>query len=304
MRRRIPSSLTLTVFESAVRHGSFTQAAQDLSLTQSAICRQIATLEQYLGVALFRRSGRGVAPTQVALDYAARVAASLDSIERDTAELIAHGEGVRELTIATLPTFASQWLIPRLPNFYAAQPQVTVNLLTRTRPFLFEETRVDAAIFARNADWPATEQTFLMDEDLVAVCAPSLIAPRKRLKASDFEQHRLLHLDTRPQAWREWFDALGLRVANDRLGPRLDSFAYMAQCAIHGLGIALVPRFLVTRELAGGELVESALEKQSAARAPGPRNSTAYYLIRPELRKPNPVLDAFRDWLLAECAGK
>jgi LysR family glycine cleavage system transcriptional activator len=306
MRRKIPSSLTLTVFEAAVRHSSFTLAAQDLSLTQSAVCRQIAQLESYLGLALFRRSGRGVTPTPAALEYGQRVSASLDTLERDTAELIARGEGGGELTVAALPTFASKWLIPRLPDFYAAHPQITVNLLTRTRPFLFAQSLIDAAIFARDANWPGTEQTFLMDEDLVAVGAPSLIHPRRRIAAADFQRHRLLHLDTRPQAWRQWFDSRGLKVAQDRVGPRFETFALIADSAIHGLGLALVPRFLVETELAQGRLIEARMPPaaRGAAAVQGDEgNSTAYYLIYPDARKPNPALDAFREWLLANCSA-
>lgn len=297
MRRKIPSSLTLSVFEAAVRHSSFTLAAQDLSLTQSAVCRQVATLEEYLGVSLFRRSGRGVMPTQAALEYSQRVSSSLDMIERDTAELIARGEGGGELTVAALPTFASKWLIPRLPAFCEANPQITLNLLTRTRPFLFEQSLIDAAIFARDANWPGTERTFLMDEDLVAVCAPALIHPRRRLEAADFSRHRLLHLDTRPYAWRQWFESRGIAVKQDTLGPRYDAFSFMAECAVHRMGIALVPRFLVAAELDEGRLVEARLPARKDA-ASAQRNSTAYYLIYPEQRKANPALELFRQWLV------
>lgn len=304
MRRKMPSSLTLTVFEAAVRHSSFTLAAQDLSLTQSAVCRQVATLEEYLGVPLFRRSGRGVMPTQAALQYSQRVASSLDMIERDTAELIARGEGGGELTVAALPTFASKWLIPRLPAFCEANPQITLNLLTRTRPFLFEQSLIDAAIFARDANWPGTEQTFLMDEDLVAVCAPALIHPRRKLDAQDFSRHRLLHLDTRPYAWRQWFESRGLKVKQDTLGPRYDAFSFMAECAVHRMGIALVPRFLVAGELAQGKLLEARLPPRNSDAAGQQRaNSTAYYLICPEQRKANPALELFRAWLVSNCSG-
>ncbi len=306
MRRKIPGHLTLSVFEAAVRHSSFTLAAQDLALTQSAVCRQIASLESYLGVSLFRRSGRGVVPTPVALAYRQQVTASLDMIERNTAELIAHGEGGGGLTVAALPTFAAKWLIPRLPAFYKANPNITLNLLTRTRPFLFEESLIDAAIFARDANWPGTERTFLMNEDLVAVCSPELIRPRRQVTAADFKRHRLLHLDTRPLAWRQWLEARGLRVEQDTVGPRFELFSFIAESAIHGLGLALVPRFLVKAELAQGVLLEARLPATAADAvmrgSAASINSTAYYLIYPEQRKPNPALALFRDWLVAECA--
>ena len=132
MRRKIPSTAALVAFESAARHQSFTKAADELALTQSAVCRQIAGLEEFLGIELFRRSRRGVKLTEAGLAYSRKVATQLDAVERDT--LAAMGQqGAQGLELAVVPTFATQWLVPRLKEFQRLHPEVTVHL-TRGHP--------------------------------------------------------------------------------------------------------------------------------------------------------------------------
>ena len=224
MRRKIPSTVALSAFEAAARHQSFTKAAEELSVTQSAVCRQIAVLEDLLGVKLFRRSKRGVTVTEAGSGYARSVRARLDEMERDTLELMANGAQGTTLDIGVVPTFATNWLLPRLVEFRRAHPHIIVNLATRTRPFLFDDTPLDAAIYAGEAIWPGTEGHFLMRENLIAVASPALIAPRKVLRASQLAQFPLLQQSTRPHAWRHWFQSQGLEVENDLAGPRLELF--------------------------------------------------------------------------------
>jgi len=151
MRRKIPSTVALSAFEAAARHQSFTKAADELSVTQSAVCRQIAALEDLLGVKLFRRTKRGVIVTDAGLSYARSVRARLDEMESDTLALMANGAQGTTLDIGVVPTFATNWLLPRLAGFRRAHPHIIVNLHTRTRPFLFDDTSLDAAIYAGEA---------------------------------------------------------------------------------------------------------------------------------------------------------
>lgn len=148
MRRKIPSTAALSAFESAARHQSFTKAADELAVTQSAICRQIAALEDFLGLKLFRRTRRGVALTEAGTSYAKKVTSRLDEVERDTLELMAKGGHGGTLELGVVPTFATKWLLPRLPSFAQGHPGITLNLTARTRPFLFDDTPFDAAIHA------------------------------------------------------------------------------------------------------------------------------------------------------------
>lgn len=294
MRRKIPSTAALVAFESAARHQSFTKAAEELALTQSAVCRQIAALEAFLGVELFRRTRRGVLLTEEGLSYGRRIAAQLDAVERDTLAVMGQ-QGSTSLELAVVPTFATQWLLPRLKDFQRRHPEVTVNLTNRTRPFLFADTEFDAALYFGDADWPGTASYFLMRENPVPVCSPELIAPLGALDARPIAARQiaalpLLQQTTRPYAWRQWFGSLGLQVEGDLRGPRYELFSMLAQAAMHGMGVALIPPLLIQRELAEGRLVVP-LEHVYLS-------DKAYYLIVPERKVESAALRAFRDWLL------
>lgn len=295
MRRKIPSTGTLMAFESAARHQSFTKAADELVVTQSAVCRQIAALEDFLGIKLFRRSKRGVVLTEAGASYSRHVTARLDEIERDTLELMARGGQGGVLELAVVPTFAVKWLLPRMPAFAALHPDITVNLSARTRPFLFDETPFDAAIHAGESTWPGTVGCFLMHENLIAVCNPRLIAPHAGLNDADWAQHTLLQASTRPYAWRQWFASRGMAVERDMSGPRFELFSMVAEAAILCMGIALIPRFLVEDELERGLLIQLVEHEYPSDRS--------YHLLYPEQKAENPSLSAFRDWLDAEAGS-
>ena len=197
MRRKIPSTAALVAFEAAARHQSFTRAAEELALTQGAVCRQIAALESFLGVALFRRTRRGVTLTDSGLSYARRMAAQLDAVERDTLAVMGQ-QGASSIELAVVPTFATQWLLPRLKDFQTLHPQITVNLTNRTRPFLFADTEFDAAIYFGDGDWSGTQAHFLMHEQAVPVCSPRLLGGRRQLQPAELAELPLLqhHLYT------------------------------------------------------------------------------------------------------------
>lgn len=289
MRRKIPSHLALVAFESAARHQSFTKAARELSVTQSAVCRQVAGLEEFLGLELFRRTRRGVMLTEAGANYSRRVAARLDEIERDAVAMMSSGGRGGILELAVAPTFATRWLLPRLGTFVGAHADITVNLTPRTRPFLFEGTPFDAAIFAAGSNWPGTEGMFLMHEDLVAVGSPKLLARRSGITPRELSLLPLLQQSTRPYAWRLWFESLGLRVNNDLAGPRFELFSMLTQAAIQGMGAALIPPFLIEDELRHGLLLELVSHRYLSDRS--------YYLIYPERKAESPLLHTFRTWL-------
>ncbi|KQW01389.1 LysR substrate-binding domain-containing protein [Rhizobacter sp. Root1221] len=292
MRRKIPSTTALSVFESAARHRSFTLAAVEQAMTQSAVSRQVAALESFLGVKLFRRTKRGVVLTEAGRHYSEQVGARLEGIERDTLELMAsRGQG-GSLEIAVVPTFATKWLLPRLGAFQRQHEGTFVHLTPRTRPFLFDGTPFDAAIYAGEARWPGTDVHFLMRENPIAVASPDLIAPRHVLKANELGRLPLLQQSTRPYAWRHWFDSLGVQSPNDMAGPRYELFSMLTEAAIHGLGVALIPRFMVEDELERGRLVQVVRHDYLSDRA--------YHLAYPQQRSERPLLAAFRTWLEAE----
>ncbi|EST17429.1 bacterial regulatory helix-turn-helix, lysR family protein [Pseudomonas putida S610] len=293
MRRKIPSTTALVCFEAAARHESFTKAAQELALTQGAVCRQIGSLEGFLNVELFRRSHRGVKLTEAGLSYSRQVAAQLDAVERDTLSVMRQ-QGASVIELAVVPTFGTQWLLPRLMDFQQRQPDVTVNLTNRTRPFLFADTSFDAAIYFGDGDWSGTRSHRLMGENPVPVCSPALLGDRQTLQAHEIAQLPLLQQSTRPYAWRQWFSSVGISVATDMTGPRLELFSMLAQAAMHAMGVALIPPFLIQRELGEGRLV--------VANRHVLRSDRAYYLMIPERRVESTTLDTFREWLVAQAA--
>ncbi|MBA1203960.1 LysR family transcriptional regulator [Pseudomonas capeferrum] len=291
MRRKIPSTAALVCFEAAARHQSFTKAAQELALTQGAVCRQIGSLEVFLNVELFRRSRRGVQLTEAGLSYSRQVATQLDAVERDTLSVMRQ-QGASVIELAIVPTFGTQWLLPRLKDFQQNHPQVTVNLTNRTRPFLFADTAFDAAIYFGDADWSGTQSHRLMGENPMPVCSPTLLTAASDLSAEEVARLPLLQQTTRPYAWRQWFDSQGVSVAHDMSGPRYELFSMLAQAALHDMGVALIPPFLIQRELAEGRLVIANHDALASAKA--------YYLMIPERKVESASLRAFRDWLLTQ----
>ncbi|WP_322997289.1 LysR family transcriptional regulator [Castellaniella sp.] len=289
MRKRLPSTQALQAFEAAARHESFTRAAQELSLTQGAICRQVAGLEGLVGVPLFQRVRRGVRLTDAGERYARLVRRQLDTLERDTQAVMAHQSG-GVLELAVVPTFATRWLLPRLKNLRLDRPGLQVNMATRTRPFLFEDTEFDAAIYSGDPRWPGTEAHFLMHENPVPVCSPALA--EGPLDAAAIATLPLLQQSTRPTAWREWFASTGQAASGDMAGMRLELFSMLARAASDGLGVALIPPFLIQQELADGCLI--VLNPHSG---PGQR---AFHLIIPERKLSQPTLVYFRDWLAGQ----
>lgn len=289
MRRHIPSTWALQAFEASARHESFTKAAEELSLTQSAICRQIGALEAFLGIRLFSRSKRGVKLTTAGLAYSRQIAARLDEVERDTLSLMA-GQGVGgQLELAVVPTFATRWLIPRLNDFQRQYPDITVNLSTSTRPFLFTDSRFDAAIYFGERAWPGTHEESLMRENLVPVCAPTLIPSGAELTAETIATLPLLQQSTRPYAWRQWFESAGVYAERDMAGPRYELFSMLTAAAAEGMGVALVPHFLFADEIASGRLITPSAHVCL---------SESYYrLIYPLHQQDNPVLGKFSTWL-------
>ncbi len=294
LRRKLPSIQALVCFEAAARHESYTRAAQELALTQGAVSRQIAALESQIGVVLFRRTRHGVALTDTGRDYARQVARRLDGLELDTMNAMARQQSGSSLALAAVATFATRWLIPRLPSLARLHPQITVNIETRTRPFLFTDEGFDAALYAGTAEqvqnWPGTTAVLLMSEEVLPVCSAALLDGRSGLTPDQVAELPLLQQSTRPDAWRLWFEAMGVQAPHWQSGPRYELFSMSATAAAHGLGVALVPRMLIAQDLARGDLV--------LACGHALRGSRGYYLVSPERRDPPAALALFRNWLV------
>lgn len=292
-RRFLPSISLLSAFEAAARTGSVTQAARELSLTQSAVSRQIKVLEGQLGVELFHREKQTIRLTYGGQIYAREVRDALQRISNASLNLRANPAG-GALTLAILPTFGTRWLAPRLPRFMARHPEVSLNLLTRMTQFDFRQDGMDAAIHFGTPDWPGARMALLFGETVQPLCSPDVLKAYRFKTARDLRQAPLLHLTSRPDAWERWMRQHG----GDDIaiqGMLFDQFATLSQAAMSGLGVALLPGFLFEPEIAAGQLVPAL-----------PLDMTppeAYYLCWPHERDDFGPLCKFRDWLLQETAS-
>jgi LysR family transcriptional regulator, glycine cleavage system transcriptional activator len=291
---QIPSIASLLAFEAAARHQSFTLAARELFLTESAISRQINTLESNLGVRLFVRSRQRVMLTRTGKLYGIQVRRTLDALDRDTTSIMMHGTSGSHLELAVLPTFASHWLIPRIGRFNERHPDTRVNMIARTEMFSFADSHLDAAIHYGQPDWPGTSHEFLFGEELVPICSPALLR-RKIRHASELLDYPLLHSSTRTQAWSRWFDLQGVSDPRTMLGVRYELHTMLISGAAAGLGIALIPRFFIDGNLAQWGLV-TPFERATTAEG-------AYYLVYPTELTHGPALTDFRTWLREEADG-
>ncbi|TGD66199.1 LysR family transcriptional regulator [Tabrizicola sp. WMC-M-20] len=288
-RRLLPSMPALLALEAVDRLGTASAAAAELSLTQGAVSRALQGLEGQLGVALFIRERQRLRLTPAAQDYVRHVRVHLTALSQASLRLRANPGG-GGLSLAILPAFGVQWLAPRLPDFARRHPGVTVNLSTRLRPFDFAAEGFDAAIHFGRADWPGADHLLLLEEEVLPVCAPSVMAePVAAVEA--LLTLPLLQLESRPGAWGRYLAQQG--VPGQRpVGMVFDQFATMTQAAIHGMGVALLPLFLISDALQEGRLVPV-----WPARGHG---LGSYYLVWPKDVPPRPPLLAFREWIAGQ----
>lgn len=292
-RTLLPSLAALQAFEASARLASFTRAAEELNLTQGAVSRQVSALEISLGIQLFERVRQRILLTPAGVAYAEEIREALAKISAATLNTIAFKSAGGTLALAILPTFGTRWLIPRLPDFSRHHPEVTINFSTRILPFDFSREPLDAAIHFGDPVWPGAVMHRLMGETIVPVASPKLIADLKIKRSEDVLKAPLLRQVTRPRAWGEWLQAEGLDSERARMGPSFEQFAMVAQAAVAGLGIAIVPRFLVEDELRSGALAIPVARPIES--------NQAYWLVYPEEKQSRPALIAFRDWLIETC---
>lgn len=286
-RRHLPPIQNLQAFEAVSRLGSFTRAATELALTQSAVSRQVSALERQLGAQLLIRDPRHVTPTAEGAAYATAVRSALGQLHRAALALQDHGQA-GTLTLAILPTFGSRWLIPRLPRFLRAHPEITLRFTTRIGAFDMLAEGVDAAIHAGQPDWPGCKATQLMEDRVQPIAAPQLRAT----SVAAIARSPRLALASRPREWAAWMAAQGLDASDteaDAPAMVFEHLAALAQACAAGLGVALLPPFLFRDEIARGDLRPLAPEWPTGG---------GYWLITPN--RPNPTVAALRDWLVTE----
>ena len=259
--RKYPSTTALQCFEAAARLLSFTGAAQELYMTQSAVCKQVAQLEDMLNISLFYRTSQRISLTPAGKRYYLEVFNILSNIECATISLMSHVDNGEVLKISAHPTFCSRWLIPALAGFNDQYPLINLDIKEQEGPFFSEDNDIDVAFLYGDGVWTGMESVKLLEEYCIAVCSPDYYEKHiKTLEATD--DHKLagctlLHLNSRLSAWYDYFKQQDLHVEGTFVGPRFDTFHACISAALLGYGVALVPRILVTPEISSGALVQA-----------------------------------------------
>lgn len=310
MSYRLPPLAALRAFESAARHLSFKKVAEELHVTPAAISQQIKALESYLGVSLFRRLTRALEVTPEGLAMLPKIRESFECLAAAVETTRRTGDG--PLTVTAPPSFASRWLVPRLPHFSAAHPDVALRLSSsadtvdrRGETVVFEEAIIDprdpaseVAIRYGTGNYPGFRVEKIFAPDCVPVCSPRLPTPDSPLdKPADLRRHVLIHDETlgdedRQADWTQWLDAAGVKAVNAQRGPRFSNAVLAVEAALDGQGVALALRPLVEADVAAGRLI---IPFDIAVPSP-----YAYFLVMPEAVARRASVAAFRTWLLDE----
>jgi LysR family transcriptional regulator, glycine cleavage system transcriptional activator len=291
----LPSLNGLRAFEAAARHLSFTRAAAELNVTQTAISHQIRRLEEQIGILLFVRRNRTLVLTREAQTYLPAIRTAFEDLRRATARLRRPDrEGL--LTVSTTASLAAKWLVTRVAGFQDANPGIEVRITTSPHLVDFEREEVDMAVRYGRGTWPGLRANWLMAEDIFPVCSPTLLQGDKPLRRpEDLAHHTLLHATVLREDWQLWLTAAGLPMSlATRRGLSFDQSFMAIQAAVEGLGIALGRTRFVEADIAAGRLVVPFDVVLPA--------DAGFYIVAPEATADAPRIGLFRDWLIGSVA--
>ncbi|SMF17115.1 LysR family transcriptional regulator, glycine cleavage system transcriptional activator [Tistlia consotensis] len=292
--RRLPPLNALRAFEAGARHLSFTKAAAELNVTQTAISHQVRQLEELLQVRLFRRLTRKVELTAAGRLLLPGLSEGFDRLAEAVA-LVERRPDERVLTVSVTPSFGSKWLVGRLPRFWRGHADIELRLHHTMELVEFGRDEVDMAVRYGSGQWPGLAADYLLSVDLLPVCSPALLERGPRLEEpADLAGHTLLHEDDY-EDWSQWLTIAGAEGVEARRGPVVDDGWVLLQLAVNGEGVALGSFALVADDLAAGRLV-SPFDLTLSTGA-------AYHVVYPQGALNDPKVRAFRDWLLQE-AGR
>lgn len=289
MRRLHPPTHLLQAFATTARFGSISRAAEVLHLTQSAVSKQIQELERWTGVPLFERVRKRLSLTPAGRRYEEALRPVLAQLEAATLELMTSGDGGGALHLSTLPTFGAKWLIPRLPAFQRAYPQVELHFVPYVQGYDFQRPDLDCSILFGEGRWPGAVADYITGREVILIAPPG--KPRLR-RAQDVANFTRLQHSSVPQAWSRWCEAHGVSGINPFAGPQLDQFHSLIRAVAAGMGVGLVPRCLVLDDIASGVV--------SAPLDDGYLDDLGYWLCYPEAKAQLAPLVSFRRWLLEQ----
>src|SRR5262245_5626135 len=295
-RFHLPPLDLIQGFEAAARNLSFTKAAEELLVTQSAISRQIRGLEEHLGVALFERRARAIVLTEQGQTLQRAVGDLLERLQQVTDALRADG-GARHLTVTTTSGFASLWLIPRLRRFTQLHPDVDVRISATYKTVNLERSLVDVAVRYLRTDAAPEGAKLLFGEELFPVCSPLLTSEGERplRNLEDLSHHALLRIDDANVDWGTWLEAQGLSDFKPAASLRFDNYEQMIAAALAAQGVGMGISSLVSRLMASGQLIAPFSKSVIGTRS--------YYVISSATTGRRPHVEAFVAWLVAEAAA-
>ena len=294
LANRLPPLNALRAFEASARQLSFTRAAEELFVTQAAVSHQIKALEEHLGIKLFMRKNRSLFLTEEGQSYYLDIKDIFNSLHEATERLLARG-AKGAITVSVQPSFAIQWLVPRLTAFNALHPDIDVRIkaVDQAENSLTED--VDVAIYYGRGSWPNIHADKLNTEYLIPVCSPVLLQENAvngkppLLSLDALQNHTLLH-DTSRRDWKRWFKQVGVKGVNVNHGPIFSHSAMVVQAALYGQGIALAYSVLAQPDIDSGRLVCPFNDVLMS--------KNAYFVVCREAQKDIGKIEAFRLWLL------
>lgn len=292
MNRRLPSLNALRAFEAAARLGALNRAADELAVTEGAVSRQIRTLEDELGVALFRRVHRGVRLSPAGEALAASLRDAFETIRRGVDQVRSRPAEIR---VRVLPTLGTRWLLPRLATFEAANPELKVRVSVLWDSMSPDDVDQDVGIVLDENRWSEDRLVPLFRERLTPVCAPAYLERIGRLDTpTAFRRARLLHTSGSPD-WRLWLDKAGFSDFEPDVGEMFDTMDMALRAAEQGRGVAIADLAMIGDDLALGRLVQASSVVVT--------DRTNYHVVRTDALRPRPEVDRFVAWLTAEAAA-
>ncbi|GHE85181.1 transcriptional regulator GcvA [Thalassotalea profundi] len=295
MAARLPPLNALKAFEASARQLSFTKAAEELFVTQAAISHQIKSLEEHLGLKLFMRKNRALLLTEEGQSYFLDIKDIFTSLQEATEKLLARGSK-GAITVSLQPSFAIQWLVPRLTSFSVQHPEIDVRIKAVDQDDNSLTEDVDVAIYHGRGRWPKVHADKLHTEYLIPVCSPMLLTDKKPLNTiHDLAHHTLLH-DTSRRDWKRWFKEANVKGMNVNHGPIFSHSAMVVQAAVHGQGVALAQSILAKPELDAGRLI-NLFDLHLVSK-------NAFYIVCREHQMEVGKIAAFRQWVLDTVAAE
>lgn len=293
---QLPPLNAIKAFDAVMRQGSISDAALTLCVSQSAVSRHIANLEEFLGVKLLHRSKSGTLPTEQGKEFFEKSSFALSEIMDVSSKLRATKSGMRVIKISSLSSFVLRWLVPRIEDFQNIHPDIALEVSISDQRPNFDLGQIDCAIVSEPRTTADGRDTHLAFEELVVVGAANLLKSKPIKNAKDVLKHQVIHTSTRPDLWHNWCKDVQLIDGYESLkGLAFQDFYISIAACLAGRGLALVPSFLIKEDLANGKLIQPLASSLYTQRE--------YRFALAPIKKHDRAVLAVKDWLVETTRG-